>query len=55
MALMQRQASRYAAPAIEAIHAISRAAAAQAAAAHARTDAWNSSVYKRWDNMDKRS
>ena len=55
MALVQRQASRYAAPAIEAIHAIGRAAAAQAAAAHARNDAWNSSVYKRWDNLDKRS
>jgi hypothetical protein len=54
-ALVQRQASRYAAPAIEAIHAIGRRAAAQAAAAHARNDAWNSSVYKRWDNLDKRS
>jgi hypothetical protein len=55
IALVQRQASRYAAPAIEAIHAIGRAAAAQAAAAHARNDAWNSSVYKRWDTLDKRS
>lgn len=52
---VQRQAGRYAAPAIEAIHAIGQRAAAQAAAAHARNDAWNSSVYKRWDDLDKRS
>ena len=55
MALVRKQASQYAAPAIDAIHAIGRAAAAQAAAAHARNDAWNSSVYQRWDNLDKRS
>jgi hypothetical protein len=54
-AAVQRMAHQYAAPAIEAIHAIGRAAAAQAAAAHARNDAWNSSVYKRWDDNDKRS
>jgi hypothetical protein len=55
MRLVQQQAAQYAAPAIDAIHAIGRAAAAQAAAAHASNDAWNSSVYKRWDNLDKRS
>jgi hypothetical protein len=55
MALVKRQASQYAAPAIDAIHEVGRAAAAQSAAAHARNDAWNSSVYQHWDNLDKRS
>ncbi len=54
-AIVAKQAHDYAAPAIEAIHQIGRMAAAQAAAAHARNDAWNSSVYKRWDDNDKRS
>jgi hypothetical protein len=54
-AAVQRQANQYAAPAIAAIHEIGRRAAQQAADAHARNDAWNSSVYKRWDDNDKRS
>ena len=55
MAAVQRMASAYAAPAIEAIHAVGRAAAAQAAAAHERNEIQNSSVYQHWDSMDRRS
>jgi len=54
-AVVRAQASQIAAPAIDQIHAIGRAAAAQAAAAHERNDIHNSSVYQRWDNNDKRS
>jgi hypothetical protein len=49
------QSARIAGPAIQQIHAIGRAAASQAAAAHEREDIQNSSVYQHWDNMDKRS
>jgi hypothetical protein len=55
MGVVQRQANAYAAPAIEAIHAVGRAAAAQAAAAHERNEIQNSSVYQHWDSMDRRS
>jgi hypothetical protein len=55
MAAVQRMANAYAAPAIEAIHAVGRAAAAQAAAAHERNEIQNSSVYQHWDSMDRRS
>jgi hypothetical protein len=55
MAVVQREAHAYAAPAIDAIHAIGKAAAAQAAAAHERNDIQNSSVYQHWDSMDRRS
>ncbi|MFZ1129791.1 MAG: SHOCT domain-containing protein [Terriglobales bacterium] len=55
MSVVNAQAHRIAAPAIEQIHAIGRAAANQAAAAHERNDIQNSSVYQRWDNLDKRS
>ncbi len=54
-AAVQRMANAYAAPAIDAIHAVGRAAAAQAAAAHERNDIQNSSVYQHWDSMDRRS
>lgn len=55
MQVVQQQANRIAAPAIDQIHAIGRAAADQARAAHERNDIQNSSVYKRWDDNDKRS
>ena len=55
MAALRRMAHDYAAPAIEAIHAVGRAAAAQAAAAHERNEIQNSSVYQHWDSMDRRS
>ncbi|SPF41341.1 exported hypothetical protein [Candidatus Sulfopaludibacter sp. SbA4] len=55
MSVVNAQAAKIAAPAIEQIHAIGRAAAMQAAAAHERNDIQNSSVYQRWDNLDKRS
>ncbi len=55
MAVVQRQGNAYAAPAIEAIHAVGRAAAAQAAAAHERNEIQNSSVYQHWDDIDRRS
>lgn len=55
MAMIQRMANAYAAPAIDAIHAIGRAAAAQAAAAQRRNEIQNSSVYQHWDDMDRRS
>jgi hypothetical protein len=48
-------ANAYAAPAIDALHPVGRAASAQAAAAHQRNDVQNSSVYQSWDDMDKRS
>jgi exonuclease VII large subunit len=54
-AALQRMAHAYAAPAIDAIHAVGRAAAAQAAAAQERNDIQNSSVYQHWDSIDRRS
>jgi hypothetical protein len=54
-AAVRRMANAYAAPAIDAIHAIGRAAAQQAAAAHERNEIQNSSVYQHWDSMDRRS
>ena len=54
-AAVQRMANAYAAPAIDAIHQVGRAAAAQAAAAHQRNDIQNSSVYQHWDSIDRRS
>jgi len=53
--VVRSQASAIAAPAIAQIHAIGKAAADQAAAAHARNDIQNSSVYQHWDDMDRRS
>jgi hypothetical protein len=53
--VIQAEAARIAAPAIAQIHAIGKAAADQAAAAHEREDIHNNSVYQHWDNMDKRS
>jgi hypothetical protein len=55
MAAVRRMAHDYAAPAIDAIHAVGRAAAAQAAAAHERNEIQNSSVYQHWDSIDRRS
>lgn len=55
MSVIDAQAARIAAPAIAQIHAIGKAAAEQATAAHARNDIQNSSVYQHWDNIDKRS
>jgi hypothetical protein len=55
MNVVNAQSARISAPAIERIHAIGRAAANQANAAHERNDIQNSSVYQRWDNNDKRS
>jgi hypothetical protein len=55
MNVVRGQSARIAGPAIEQIHAIGRMAANQAAAAHERNDIQNSSVYKRWDDLDKRS
>jgi hypothetical protein len=55
MGVVNAESAKMAAPAIEQIHAIGRAAANQAAAAHERNDIQNSSVYQRWDNNDKRS
>ena len=55
MAVVNQQAAVLAAPAIEQIHAIGRAAAAQAAQAHALEDAHNQSVEARWDSQDKRN
>lgn len=53
--LVNAEAARIAAPAIAQINAIGQAAAAQAQAAHEREDIQNSSLYKRWDSMDRRS
>lgn len=55
MSVVSAEARSMAAPAIEQIHLIGKAAAAQAAAAHERNDIQNSSVYQHWDNIDKRS
>jgi hypothetical protein len=55
MSIVSQQAARVAAPAIEQIHAIGRAAAAQAAQAHQMEDAHNRSVEQRWDSQDKRN
>lgn len=55
MAVVNAEAQRIAAPAIAQIHAIGKAAANQAAAAHERNDIQNSSVYQHWDSIDKRS
>jgi hypothetical protein len=54
-AVVRQQAAQIAAPAIAQIHAIGKAAADQAQAAHQREDIHNSSVYQHWDSMDKRS
>jgi hypothetical protein len=54
-AAVQRMANAIAAPEIERIHAIGRAAAAQAKAAHEREEIHNSSVYQHWDDIDRRS
>ena len=53
--VVDQQAARIAAPAIEQIHAIGRAAAEQARASHEAFEIHNSSVYARWDSQDKRS
>jgi hypothetical protein len=53
--VVNAQAAQISAPAIAQIHAMGAAAAAQAQAAHERNDIQNSSVYQRWDSMDKRS
>jgi len=55
MQVVQQQANRIAAPAIDQIHAIGRASAEQAKAAHQMEDIHNSSVYQHWDSNDKRS
>jgi len=55
MNVVEAQKARIAKPAIDQIHAIGLAAAKQAAAAHERNNIQNSSVYKRWDDLDKRS
>ncbi len=55
MSVVNAQSARISGPAIEHIHAIGKAAANQAAAAHERNDIQNSSVYQRWDDNDKRS
>jgi len=55
MAVVNRQANQIAQPEIDRIHAIGRAAAEQARQAHQMEDIHNSSVYKHWDDMDKRS
>jgi hypothetical protein len=52
-AVVAQEANAIAAPAIEAIHAIGRQAAQQAAAAHAAEDAQMQSVEQRWDSQDK--
>jgi hypothetical protein len=54
-AVVKAQADASAAPEIARIHAIGKAAADQAAAAHSRNDIQNSSVYQHWDDLDKRS
>ncbi len=55
MQVVQQQAAAIAAPGIEQIHAIGRAAAAQAKASNEAFEIHNSSVYSRWDSQDKRS
>jgi hypothetical protein len=54
-AVVQQQANHIAAPVIAQIHAIGQAAAEQARASHEAFEIHNSSVYKHWDSMDKRS
>ncbi len=54
-AVVNREANAYAAPAIDAIHKIGEASAAQAKAQHEANDIHNSSVYAQWDAEDKRS
>ncbi len=54
-AVVAQESARISQPAIDHIHAIGRAASQQAAAAHERNDIQNSSVYQRWDSLDKRS
>lgn len=54
-AVVGRQAHQIAQPEIDRIHAIGRAAAEQARQAHQLEDIHNSSVYKHWDDIDKRS
>lgn len=53
MGVVNREAAALAAPAIEQIHAIGRAAAAQAQQAHAMEDRQNQAVEARWDSQDK--
>jgi hypothetical protein len=53
--VVSQQAAAIAAPAIEQIHAIGRAAAEQARSSHEAFEIHNSSVYSRWDSQDKRS
>lgn len=55
MSVVNREAAALAAPAIERIHAIGRAAAAQAQQAHEMNDRHNQSVEARWDSQDKSS
>ena len=53
--VVNREAAALAAPAIEQIHAIGRAAAAQAQQAHESSDRHNQAVEARWDSQDKRN
>jgi hypothetical protein len=53
MGVVNREAAALAAPAIEQIHAIGRAAAAQAQQAHAMEDRQRQAVEARWDSQDK--
>jgi hypothetical protein len=53
MSVVNREAAALAAPAIEQIHAVGRAAAAQAQQAHQMNDLHNQAVESRWDSQDK--
>jgi len=53
--VVSSEAARIAAPSIAQTKAIGAAADVQARAAHERNDIQNSSVYQRWDSMDRRS
>jgi hypothetical protein len=53
MGVVNREAAALAAPAIEQIHAVGRAAAVQAQQAHAMEDRHNQAVEARWDSQDK--
>jgi hypothetical protein len=55
MNVVNSEAAAIAKPAIDHIHAIGRAAAQQAATAHAMNDAHNASVEAHWDSMDRQS
>ncbi len=55
MAVINGEASAYAKPEIDRIHAIGRASAQAAKDAHQLEDIHNSSVYQHWDNIDRRS